>query len=470
MPMEQTSDSGFVGKPFVDKSTNEFTDHVEMPCGGFNRLFRAKRYGKWFVLKGLKPEYTSNPFYRELLDKEFELGMMLSHSNIVIIYGREYNAVLGDCIVMEYVDGMTLADFLDSKPSAEAVRKVVDEILSAMSYFHGLQVVHRDIKPSNILVTRNGNNVKIIDFGFSDTDSHAILKQPAGTARYAAPEQYDENVALDCRADIYSFGMVLKDIASATKIGGYKAVVRKCTKYDREKRYANATEIQKAIAFRRRLSFLIPISAVLLAIACAVMLWGRNVITSSSDVPNIVADTIVKVDTIYSARYDSEHVDTVVTPQRVVTIVDAEYDTIYAQSLYDEAKALMDELSSATIEKISSDTLLTEQDVSTYLAMFYNMSHDKCDSLASQLEEGSVLQSQFISYWDNLYKRGYENIYNKYKSCPDLYDLYKAGKISKDKYLEEYKGFCSLQLDMGAITQEQYKELIEVMKKAIEND
>ena len=466
--MEQTSDSGFVGKPFVDKSTNEFTDHVEMPCGGFNRLFRAKRYGKWFVLKGLKPEYTSNPFYRELLDKEFELGMMLSHPNIVTIHGREYDAVLGDCIVMEYIDGMTLTDFLDSKPSTEAVRKVVDEILSAMSYFHGLQVVHRDIKPSNILVTRNGNNVKIIDFGFSDTDSHAILKQPAGTARYAAPEQYDENVAIDCRADIYSFGMVLKDIVSATKIGGYKTIVRKCTQYDREKRYANAAEIQKVIAFYRRLKFLVPIGVVLIAIVCAVILWGRNVMTS--DVPNIVADTIVKIDTVFSARYDSELVDTVVVPQRVITIVDAEYDTVYAQSLYDEAKAQMDALSATTIAKMSSDTMLTGEDVSTYLAMFYYMSHDKCDSIASQLEEGSMLQSQFISYWENLYKRGYENIYNKYKSCPGLYDLYQSGKISKDTYLEEYKGLCKLQKDRGIITQKQYEEFVEEIERAIMDD
>lgn len=110
--MDQTSDSGFVTKPFVDKSTNEFTDYVEMPCGGFNRLFRAKRYGKWFVLKGLKPEYSTNPFYRELLEKEFELGMMLSHPNIVTFYGKEHDTVAGDCFVMECIDGVTLSDFL----------------------------------------------------------------------------------------------------------------------------------------------------------------------------------------------------------------------------------------------------------------------------------------------------------------------------------------------------------------------
>lgn len=414
--MEQTSDSGFVGKLFDEKSTNEFTDYIEMPCVGFNRLFRAKRYGKRFVLKGLKPEYSSNPFYHELLAKEFELGMMLSHPNIVTIHGREYDAVLGDCIVMEYVDGMTLTDFIDSKPSAEAVRKVVDEILSAMSYFHSLQVVHRDIKPSNILITRNGNNVKIIDFGFSDTDSHAILKQPAGTARYAAPEQYDGNVAIDCRADIYSFGMVLKDIVSATKIGGYKAVIRKCTQYDREKRYANAIEIQKAIANHRRLKFLAPIAIMSIVLVLTVALWFHNTEKSTHDEHVISADTIVRVDTVVGA--------------------------VYEQALFDEAKVQIDALSATICAKMSSDTLLTDEEVATYLAMFLNMSLSKCDSIASQLEEGSVLQSQFVSHWNVLFERNFFTIQDKYKS-PHLYDFTKVVKSQKTHILRNLRGCVS---------------------------
>ncbi|MBR5983551.1 MAG: serine/threonine protein kinase [Bacteroidales bacterium] len=453
--MEQTSDSGFVGKPFVDKSTNEFTDYVEMPCGGFNRLFRAKRYGKWFVLKGLKLEYSSNPFYRELLGKEFELGMMLSHPNIVTIHGREYDAVLGDCIVMEYVDGMALMDFLDSKPSAEAVRKIVDEILSAMSYFHGLQVVHRDIKPSNILITRNGNNVKIIDFGFSDTDSHAILKQPAGTARYAAPEQYDENVAIDCRADIYSFGMVLKDIVSATKIGGSKAVVRKCTQYDREKRYANAAEIQKAIAFHRRARILVPVVVFMVAVLTVVAFWVRNDKNVSSDVPNIISDTIVKIDTIFSEINDTSLADSVVA-QRVVM----DGNTDYSQSLFDEAKLQIDALSAAINAELASDTLLTQQYLYTYLTKYYYLSQKKCDSIALQLPEGSVLQSQFVSHWDALYKRSFENIHEKFKSCPNLYDLYQSGKITREFYLEKSKQNFRMQYEIGLITKDQYEEML----------
>ena len=99
------------------------------------------------------------------------------------------NDEFGPCIVMEYIDGVTLDKFLEGKPSKQLRRKVVDQLIDALAYIHGKQIVHRDLKPSNILVTRNGSNVKIIDFGLSDADDYAILKQAAGTLKYMAPEQ-----------------------------------------------------------------------------------------------------------------------------------------------------------------------------------------------------------------------------------------------------------------------------------------
>ena len=56
-------------------------------------------------------------------------------------------------------------------------------------YIHAKQIVHRDLKPSNIMITHNGNHVKLIDFGLSDNDDFALLKQPAGTPGYISPEQ-----------------------------------------------------------------------------------------------------------------------------------------------------------------------------------------------------------------------------------------------------------------------------------------
>ena len=182
-----TSESGFVNKDVAELS-RVFTDHEKLKNVGYNVLYKAKRFGKWYILKGLNDEYKNETFYKNLLDKEFELSFFLDHHNIVKVIDMENDPVAGKCIVMEYIDGCTLKEFLDTEHSTGVYRKILDEILDAMSYYHSKQIIHRDIKPENILITRNGNNVKIIDFGLSDTDYHATLKQPAGTVKYAAPE------------------------------------------------------------------------------------------------------------------------------------------------------------------------------------------------------------------------------------------------------------------------------------------
>ena len=257
---DPVSSSGEVTSSFENIS-DVFTAYAEIPSGGFNRLYKAKRYGKWFVLKGLKPEFQRKAVYNELLTKEFELGVQMDHPNIVHTFSFETDPVAGPCIVMEYVDGCTLKEFLAQKPSAAVRRKITKEILSAMSYFHGKQIIHRDLKPDNILVTHNCHNVKIIDFGLADTDYHGVFKQPAGSDKYAAPEQKSGGVALDCRADIYAFGVVLRRIFPHA----YRGIARKCTQPDRGKRFGNAGEILQRMERRQRL---LPMLVILTAVAC----------------------------------------------------------------------------------------------------------------------------------------------------------------------------------------------------------
>lgn len=433
--MDQSSDSGFLNTPFVSGGTDEFADYVEMPCGGFNRLFRAKRYGKWFVLKGMKPEFSSNPIYRNLLDKEFELGMMLSHPNIVTIYGKEYDAIAGDCIVMECIDGVTLADFLKTKPSSSIVMKVIGEILSAMSYFHGLQVLHRDIKPSNILVTRNGNNVKIIDFGFSDTDSHAILKQPAGTARYAAPEQVEGNVALDNRADIYSFGVVLNDIVSATGFRGCSAVVRKCTQTDREKRYGSAAEVLTAIKSRRKMMIVLPVLVVLLVIGMGTAIlyshW-RNSVAEDLNIPS--ADTVVvsHVDTVVLSRV--EDVGGKVPEQNVV---------VMSQAYTESEQRLLDEVRN----RIEALYLSYKKDIENYdgYREFVNLKlacfSKEAINIGQEIEKRSIqdedlFASQFVNYYGSLNYKYYSKLEKMSQNIPSFQNQYNDGIITKEQYLE----------------------------------
>ena len=138
--------------------------------------------------------------------------------------------------------------------------KIFNELLNAMDYFHSKQIIHRDLKPSNILITNNGNNVKIIDFGLSDTDDYVILKQAAGTRKYAAPEQLIPNNTIDCRADIYSLGIILKNNFPKS----YQKIADKCAQQNREKRFSSVDEIRNYIKKKKITKTSIVISTILI--------------------------------------------------------------------------------------------------------------------------------------------------------------------------------------------------------------
>lgn len=124
--------------------------------------------------------------------------------------------------------------------------KVAAELCSAVAYLHSRQIVHRDIKPSNILITHNGESVKLIDFGLSDSDAHSRLKDPAGSRYYAAPEVL-HGAKGDASSDIYSLGVVLSELSDARR---FQKVARKCMAADPQKRYSSAEQVRRSLAGR----------------------------------------------------------------------------------------------------------------------------------------------------------------------------------------------------------------------------
>ena len=240
--MENTSE--FFDTPSGDALTSP--GGREILCdseSGYCQLWRLDRGGRFRVLKCLKEEYRENPLYERLLLKEFEIGYSLSHGNICEYYSYFRDPELGNCIEMEWIDGRTLEDFLaEGRYERSVYDKVVGEICSALAYMHAKQVIHKDLKPSNILVTFNGDNVKLIDFGLSDTDSSSILKNPAGTAVFAAPEVRSGGKA-SVRSDLYSLGLVM----SLFPVRKYSGIVRKLCSQDAGNRYASVLEVQKAL-------------------------------------------------------------------------------------------------------------------------------------------------------------------------------------------------------------------------------
>lgn len=250
------SNSGIIpkGNPEIPFCFTNITLWYES-VGGYCCLYKAQKMGKYHMLKTLKPEYEENPVYRGLLQKEFQISYPLSHPHVVQTLGMEEVAGVGVCIVMEYIDGVNLREYLHSKSFDKGIiLKILSELLQAVSYIHSFQIIHRDLKPENIIITRNGFNVKLIDFGLSDTDSYFILKHPAGTLEYASPEQKMPEGAIDNRADIYSVGVILEEIVKTTRIKLPHAdkIIERCKSEIPLRRYVSVDEISHLLHSRNK--------------------------------------------------------------------------------------------------------------------------------------------------------------------------------------------------------------------------
>ena len=286
--MDTISSSEFIYEN-IPESERVFTHITELPSYGFNILVKAKRFGKWFLLKGLKEEYRKNPIYQNILLKEFEIMANLSHPSVVSVFSLEDVSPYGTCIVMEYIDGESLVQFMLHPQSVEQRLRVFYNILDAMRYIHAHQVTHRDLKPSNILVTHNNRNVKIIDFGLSDTDYFAILKEPAGTRKYMSPEQQSSNTP-DVRNDIYSLGIILMNLQLGKS---YQGVVKRCVA-PIEQRYANIDQLEKAlqsVANRKKRQWMIVLTVITMILATLIV-WQGVLIRNLSDERMLSADSI----------------------------------------------------------------------------------------------------------------------------------------------------------------------------------
>ena len=292
---DDISTSGFVPSSEYVVS-GQFSEFFELPSRGYSRLYKAQRNGQWFTLKTLKPEVANDPVYQGMFEKEFDLMMQLNHPNIVRVYSREEIPGVGLGIVMEYVDGRTLEELLKENPTRSVRDSIVRQLLEAIGYCHGKLIIHRDLKPSNVLVTYNGNRVKLIDFGLSDSDSYAVFKEPAFTKAYAAPEQL-AGEEVDNRADLYAFGLILKQLIP-NRDG---RVVRKCMQPLREKRYASAEEVAAAIAscrkWRRVMLWGMAAMAVIAVLSVFSLLhFSKGETTesklSSTELPSSVRDTV----------------------------------------------------------------------------------------------------------------------------------------------------------------------------------
>ncbi|MGN1195014.1 MAG: Stk1 family PASTA domain-containing Ser/Thr kinase [Acutalibacteraceae bacterium] len=166
------------------------------------------------AVKILKDEFLANEDFRRRFKNESKAISVLSHKNIVKVYDVSYGDRL-QYIVMEYVDGITLKEYIEQQGTINTREAVyfVTQILRALQHAHDKGIVHRDIKPQNIMLTSDGT-IKVTDFGiarFSRSETETMNGQAIGSVHYISPEQAKGSVT-DAKTDIYSVGVVLYEM------------------------------------------------------------------------------------------------------------------------------------------------------------------------------------------------------------------------------------------------------------------
>lgn len=237
-----TEDSGFLTPLQEESPAADGMELLHRSESGWSELYLLRADGRLSVLKALKPEFRGRSMYERLLLKEHSITSQLHHPNIREAYAYRSTPQLGNVIELEWVDGLTLEEYLgDGRPPRKQSLDLALQLCEALSYIHSNQIVHRDIKPANMLVSRNGGKLKLIDFGLSDADSWAEFKGAVGTRQWAAPEVLDGGHG-DWRSDIWSLGKVLSELLS-----GHRRVLRQCLDPNPSGRPGSAQQVMDAL-------------------------------------------------------------------------------------------------------------------------------------------------------------------------------------------------------------------------------
>jgi serine/threonine protein kinase/Flp pilus assembly protein TadD len=272
--------------------------------GGMGMVFKAEdlKLGRLVALKFLPEEFAGDAVALKRFEREAKTASALNHPNICTIYEIEEHEGQ-PFIAMELLQGDNLRDHLSaSKQEPLPLRELLEisaQICDGLQAEHDKGIIHRDIKPANIFLCKSGT-VKILDFGLAKLAGDAGLEKEeaasatagssadhlkrgltrtgttAGTAAYMSPEQV-RHEGLDTRTDLFSFGLVLYEMAAGRRAfeGGtvtvihnailhqtpvaardlnsavplsLDAIIAKAMEKDREKRYQSAAEMAKDLA------------------------------------------------------------------------------------------------------------------------------------------------------------------------------------------------------------------------------
>lgn len=180
----------------------------------YYNVFTVRKFGKWVMLKALKPEYAEIPEYQAMLQKEFEVRYNLCHPNIVMVNDLEEVPGVGLSIITDDVYGYSLRRLIDERRlTPKIIHRLQTQFLDAMQYIQENHIKHVPITPETIIFTEYNENLKLLNVGYDQEDSLS--------------EQ-------DTRRDINSYGKIMNEVldnlpASLPKL---RKIAKKCESHD----------------------------------------------------------------------------------------------------------------------------------------------------------------------------------------------------------------------------------------------
>jgi serine/threonine protein kinase len=198
----------------------------------FYDVYTAKKFGKWLMLKTLKPQYRGIEKYETMIEKEFDVRYNLAHAHIVMINDFEEVPGIGRCIITDDVYGTSLRKLIDEKRvTPHHIEQLRHQLVSAMDYIQSNHIVHHPIRPERIIFTENIENLKLIDVGF---------------------DQKEHLEPTDAAEDIYNYGLVLKEVLDSVdeNYPNLRKIADRCTDSNPSRRYHDVQELHLALERR----------------------------------------------------------------------------------------------------------------------------------------------------------------------------------------------------------------------------
>ncbi|MDE6050013.1 MAG: protein kinase [Paramuribaculum sp.] len=221
-------------------------------------VYTAKKFGKWVMLKTLKEQYKSDPRFRAMIEKEFDVRYNLAHPHIVMINDYEEVPGLGMCIITDDVYGDSLAKLLrEKKVTQDHIDKICTQLVDALDYIRRNHIVHFPVRPETVIFTENIGNLKLIDVGF---------------------DQKEHLTPADAEEDILNFGKVLQaSLAEVPDAPAYlKRIAAKCTEPNPKNRYRSIHELRLDLAHRSNNMIYIAIIA-FLVVMIGILVWLTSI-------------------------------------------------------------------------------------------------------------------------------------------------------------------------------------------------